>query len=168
MEGFACFCGLVLLYSRRLRMMHCDMRFRLPSLSSCLVSSLSVSFSLLTFPFVLPPLPIPPIPFLTVPPLHLSSLPTPLSLSSPLLPPLPPSPPVSLASGKHYIQSLLGDAFTEEDIVEALHACNLNAEVALNALLTQRSSKPHSIRKETTMEGKSLSFAPLVQPSSKG
>ena len=151
-EVFACFCGLVLLYSRRLR---CDMCFRLLSLSSC--------FGVFFVCIILPP-------YVSIcsPPSSYSSHPLPhCPSSSPLLPPLP-SPPVSLASGKHYIQSLLGDAFTEEDIVEALHACNLNAEVALNALLTQRSSKPHSIRKETTMEGKSLSFAPLVQPSSKG
>ena len=75
--------------------------------------------------------------------------------------------PAVLASGKQYIQSLLGDTFTEEDIVEALRTCNLKAEVALNALLTQRSSRPHTT-KETTTEGKSRSFAPKTPASSKG
>ena len=116
---------------------------------SGMVSSLSVSFYLVMFLIILSPLL-----FL----LHF--LPFLVSFLLPFL-------PAVLASGKQYIQSLLGDSFTEEDIVEALRTCNLNTEVALNALLTQRSSRPHST-KETTTQGKSRSFAPLVPPSSKG
>ena len=116
---------------------------------SVMVSSLSVSFYLVMFLIILSSLL-----FL----LHFLPI-----LASFLLSFLP----ALLASGKQYIQSLLGDSFTEEDIVEALRACNLNTEVALNALLTQRSSRPHST-KETTTQGKSRSFAPLIPPSSKG
>ena len=73
--------------------------------------------------------------------------------------------PVLLESGKEYITSVVGAEFSKEDIVEALLRCDLNAEIALSELLTQR-----TMRSPTTKPKKPplISFAPVGSTSTKG
>jgi elongation factor 1 alpha-like protein len=71
---------------------------------------------------------------------------------------------VLLESGKEYITSVVGAEFSKEDIVEALLRCDLNAEIALSELLTQR-----TMRSPTTKPKKPslISFAPVGSTSTK-
>ena len=42
---------------------------------------------------------------------------------------------VQLESGMQYIKSIVSDQFGEDDMIEAMKHCNMDAEAALNHLL---------------------------------
>ena len=66
---------------------------------------------------------------------------------------------MQLESGKEYIVSVVGDQFGEEEIVEALQRCDLNAQIALNELLMQKTLKSPTAPPPTSTRG-FPSFAP--------